>query len=127
MTEIVSPRTEHALELFAPLGPSYDHCARLLSLGQDPRWRRFLVRRVPSGANVLDVATGTGMVARELVRRTGCTVVGLDQSAEMLATAAEQAGVASRALIVKWGALHAVRTALGAIATVAFLWALSAR
>ena len=46
---------------------------------------------------------------------------------QLLATAAEQAGVASRALIVKWGALHAVRTALGAIATVAFLWALSAR
>src|SRR6266496_852349 len=86
MTETVSPRTEHALVLFAPLGPSYDHCARLLSLGQDPRWRRFLVRRVPSGANVLDVATGTGAVAAELVKR-GCSVVGIDQSPEMLAVA----------------------------------------
>jgi hypothetical protein len=46
---------------------------------------------------------------------------------QLLATAAEQAGAASRALIVKWGTLHAVRTALGAIATVAFLWALAAR
>ncbi|HSF03175.1 MAG TPA: class I SAM-dependent methyltransferase, partial [Solirubrobacterales bacterium] len=36
---------------------------------------------------VLDVATGTGLVARELVRRYGCSVVGLDQSAEMLAGA----------------------------------------
>ena len=33
---------------------------------------------------VLDVATGTGMVAAELVRRYGCSVVGLDQSEEML-------------------------------------------
>ncbi len=33
---------------------------------------------------VLDVATGTGMVAQELVRRYRCTVVGVDQSAEML-------------------------------------------
>jgi demethylmenaquinone methyltransferase/2-methoxy-6-polyprenyl-1,4-benzoquinol methylase len=33
------------------------------------------------------VATGTGLVARELVRRYGCSVVGLDQSAEMLAGA----------------------------------------
>jgi demethylmenaquinone methyltransferase/2-methoxy-6-polyprenyl-1,4-benzoquinol methylase len=36
---------------------------------------------------VLDVATGTGLVARELVRRKGCSVVGVDQSAGMLAEA----------------------------------------
>ena len=36
---------------------------------------------------VLDVATGTGLVARELVRRYGCRVVGLDQSPQMLAAA----------------------------------------
>jgi demethylmenaquinone methyltransferase/2-methoxy-6-polyprenyl-1,4-benzoquinol methylase len=36
---------------------------------------------------VLDVATGTGLVARALVRRYGCSVVGLDQSAEMLGRA----------------------------------------
>jgi demethylmenaquinone methyltransferase/2-methoxy-6-polyprenyl-1,4-benzoquinol methylase len=36
---------------------------------------------------VLDVATGTGLVARELVRATGCHVVGVDQSAGMLAEA----------------------------------------
>lgn len=75
-----------AVELFAPLGPTYDRYARLLSLGQDPRWRRFLVSRIEAGPDdtVLDVATGTGAVAIELVRRTGCHVVGLDQSREML-------------------------------------------
>jgi demethylmenaquinone methyltransferase/2-methoxy-6-polyprenyl-1,4-benzoquinol methylase len=36
------------------------------------------------GDTVLDVATGTAAVAIELVRRTGCRVVGLDQSREML-------------------------------------------
>jgi demethylmenaquinone methyltransferase / 2-methoxy-6-polyprenyl-1,4-benzoquinol methylase len=78
---------EQALELFAPLGPTYDRYARLLSFGQDPRWRRFLVSRLDVGAEerVLDVATGTAAVAIELSRRTGCRVVGLDQSAEMLA------------------------------------------
>jgi demethylmenaquinone methyltransferase/2-methoxy-6-polyprenyl-1,4-benzoquinol methylase len=40
----------------------------------------------------LDVATGTGLVARALARRYGCTVVGLDQSPEMLAAA--RAGLA---------------------------------
>jgi demethylmenaquinone methyltransferase / 2-methoxy-6-polyprenyl-1,4-benzoquinol methylase len=76
-----------ARELFAPLGPTYDRYAALLSFGQDPRWRRFLVSRLDVDANdrVLDVATGTAAVAIELVRRHGCAVVGLDQSVEMLA------------------------------------------
>jgi demethylmenaquinone methyltransferase / 2-methoxy-6-polyprenyl-1,4-benzoquinol methylase len=86
-----SPRTRRALELFAPLGPTYERYARLLSLGQDPRWRRFLVSRVEAGPGdeVLDVATGTGAVARELLRQKGCAVVGVDQSPEMLAVARE--------------------------------------
>jgi Domain of unknown function (DUF1772) len=41
----------------------------------------------------------------------------------LLATEPDQAGPQVRARVVKWGALHAVRTALGAIATVACLWA----
>jgi demethylmenaquinone methyltransferase / 2-methoxy-6-polyprenyl-1,4-benzoquinol methylase len=81
--------TAAARTLFAPLGPTYDRYSALLSLGQDPRWRRFLVSRVEArpGDTVLDVATGTGAVARELVASKGCTVVGLDQSPEMLAEA----------------------------------------
>ena len=78
-----------AQTLFAPLGPTYDRYAALLSLGQDPRWRRFLVSRIDAGPRdtVLDVATGTGAVARELLARKRCTVVGIDQSPEMLAEA----------------------------------------
>jgi Anthrone oxygenase len=45
----------------------------------------------------------------------------------LLATATEQAGPQSRTLIVRWGALHAVRTALGAIASLAFLVACLSR
>ena len=79
-------RTELARGLFAPLGPTYDRYANALSFGQDPRWRRLLVSRLPVGpdAVVLDVATGTAAVALELVRRTRCSVVGVDQSPEML-------------------------------------------
>ncbi len=80
--------------MFAPLAPTYDRYASLLSYGQDPRWRRFLVSRIEAGPGdrVLDVATGTGAVALELRRQKGCTVVGVDQSAEMLAEAARRAG-----------------------------------
>jgi demethylmenaquinone methyltransferase/2-methoxy-6-polyprenyl-1,4-benzoquinol methylase len=84
--------TVDAKELFAPLGPSYDRVGATLSFGQDPRWRRFLVSRLPrDGGHVLDVATGTGLVAAELLRR-GFAVTGLDQSAEMLARARERFG-----------------------------------
>jgi len=91
VAEASSARTRRALELFAPLGPTYERYARVLSLGQDPRWRRFLVSRVEAGPGdrVLDVATGTGAVAQELLRQTGCTVVGVDQSPEMLSVARE--------------------------------------
>jgi demethylmenaquinone methyltransferase/2-methoxy-6-polyprenyl-1,4-benzoquinol methylase len=79
--------TVDARELFAPLGPSYDRVGATLSFGQDPRWRRFLVSRLPrDGGHVLDVATGTGLVAAELLRR-GFQVTGVDQSTEMLAEA----------------------------------------
>jgi demethylmenaquinone methyltransferase/2-methoxy-6-polyprenyl-1,4-benzoquinol methylase len=82
----VSARTSHARELFAPLGPTYDRYARLLSFGQDPRWRAFLVSRIPAEATrVLDVASGTAAVAIELARRAPSReVIGVDQSTEML-------------------------------------------
>ena len=41
----------------------------------------------------------------------------------LLATELDRAGPPSRALIVKWGAIHAVRTVLGGLATAAFFWA----
>ena len=64
----------------------------MLSFGQDPLWRRFLVSRLPRDhGHVLDVATGTGLVAAELVRR-GFRVTGVDQSPEMLAGARRRFG-----------------------------------
>lgn len=78
-----------ALELFAPLPRHYDRVAAVLSFGQDPRWRQAMVETIGAAPNqrVLDVATGTGMVAQALVRRYGCAVVGIDQSPQMLAGA----------------------------------------
>ena len=83
--------TVEARELFAPLGPTYDRVGAALSFGQDPRWRRFLVSRIPPGGGVLDVATGTGLVAAELLRR-GHVVTGVDQSADMLTVARRRFG-----------------------------------
>jgi demethylmenaquinone methyltransferase / 2-methoxy-6-polyprenyl-1,4-benzoquinol methylase len=84
-----SPRKRHAFELFVGLPARYDRVGAVMSFGQDPRWRRALVTGIAARPDqrVLDVATGTGMVAAELIRRTGCRVVGLDQSDHMLAAA----------------------------------------
>jgi demethylmenaquinone methyltransferase/2-methoxy-6-polyprenyl-1,4-benzoquinol methylase len=61
----------------------------LLSFGQDPRWRSELVRAISPqpGERILDVATGTGLVAQALARSARCEIVGVDQSEPMLAAA----------------------------------------
>jgi len=126
--QAVSARKRHARRLFAPLGATYDRYASLLSFGQDPRWRGFLVSRVDAGPGdtVLDVATGTAAVAIELVRRTGCSVVGLDQSPEMLAAARERvraAGLEARIELVE-GEAERLPFADGSFATLTFTYLL---
>jgi demethylmenaquinone methyltransferase/2-methoxy-6-polyprenyl-1,4-benzoquinol methylase len=88
----MSERQADARTLFAPLGATYDRVGATLSLGQDPRWRRAMVARVPhDGGHVLDVATGTGLVAEQLLAH-GHRVTGLDQSPGMLAVARQRFG-----------------------------------
>jgi demethylmenaquinone methyltransferase/2-methoxy-6-polyprenyl-1,4-benzoquinol methylase len=95
-SEVQTTLKREALELFSGLPRHYDALSAALSFRQDPRWRRALVSALApvTGERVLDVATGTGMVAAELLARAECSVVGVDQSAEMLAAArARFAGV----------------------------------
>jgi demethylmenaquinone methyltransferase / 2-methoxy-6-polyprenyl-1,4-benzoquinol methylase len=83
-----SPRKRHALQLFEGLPARYDRTGAVMSFGQDPRWRAAMVEAVGPrpGQRLLDVATGTGMVAAALARK-GADVTALDQSAAMLAIA----------------------------------------
>ena len=89
-----SSPTADARRIFTGIGGTYDRAGALLSIGQDRRWRRALVGSLGArpGEVVLDVATGTGLVAHEVERRYGCRVVGLDQSADMLAAASPRNG-----------------------------------
>lgn len=90
MTSWVGPKG-----LFAPLGPTYERAGALLSLGLERGWRRRLVERAAprEGDIYLDVATGTGLVARELRRSAECRVVGLDLTHEMLVSADPRDGI----------------------------------
>ena len=82
---MTSLRKRHAVQLFRGLPEHYDRVGAVMSFGQDPRWRRALVDALSPapGMRILDVATGTGMVAFALAAR-GAEVVGLDQSEAML-------------------------------------------
>jgi demethylmenaquinone methyltransferase/2-methoxy-6-polyprenyl-1,4-benzoquinol methylase len=86
-----------APRIFIGIARSYDRAGALFSFGQDPRWRHALVDAVGADEDdvVLDVATGTGLVAVELARRYGCRVVGLDRSADMLTEASRRDGLIS--------------------------------
>jgi len=54
------------------------------------------------------------------------TLIGImPTNSRLKATAETDAGPTSRALLVSWGRLHAVRTVLGIAATLAYLWALN--
>ncbi|MGN6868400.1 MAG: class I SAM-dependent methyltransferase [Solirubrobacteraceae bacterium] len=103
----LSPRKQHALELFAGLPRAYDRMGAVLSFGQDPRWRRALIDAIDPypGERILDVATGTGMVAFELARR-GATVTGLDQSEDMLSMARQRVAAADNPTFIQGEAEH---------------------
>jgi demethylmenaquinone methyltransferase / 2-methoxy-6-polyprenyl-1,4-benzoquinol methylase len=74
-----------AARIFRDIADDYERWARILSLGQDGRWRRLMVEGVgvSSGDLVLDVAAGTGSISRALEEK-GARVVALDLSPEML-------------------------------------------
>lgn len=82
--------------MFDGIAGRYDRLNRILSLGQDRRWRRRAVAQmVPrAGGRYLDIGCGTGDVALELLRQCPDTrVTGLDPSRGMLALAeAKSAG-----------------------------------
>jgi len=74
--------------MFDEVAPGYERTNVAMSLGNDPLWRIATVRAIDPkpGERILDVATGTGVVAAR-IQRTGATVVGLDFSAGMVAEA----------------------------------------
>ena len=76
---------QNARRLFAPIASSYERWARILSLGQDARWRRAMTAglALPPGRAILDVAAGTGSITRRL-QAMGHKVTAVDISIEML-------------------------------------------
>ena len=80
-------RQDYVDALFDSAAPHYDWICRVMSLGSGALYRRQALQRlgVRPGMTILDVATGTGLVAREAALLAGGSgVVGLDPSRGML-------------------------------------------
>ena len=79
--------------IFSPIASGYDRPALVLSLFQYRRWHRFLVSRLdlPPHPRVLDMATGTGAIALDLLARTDAVVTGADITRPMLLQAQRRA------------------------------------
>ena len=101
----------HVRAMFGRIARRYDLMNRLMTFGRDRAWRRYTVQQLSLGLVqskiqnpspkgdlrkskiVLDVATGTGDLAFEVLRQHPDTqVIGLDFTPEMLALAREKAG-----------------------------------
>jgi len=81
--------------MFDRIAPRYDRLNRIISLGQDRRWRRQTVGalRLAPGATVLDLGCGTGDLC-DVVTGAGYSPIGVDFSAGMLASAHTRAPLA---------------------------------
>jgi demethylmenaquinone methyltransferase/2-methoxy-6-polyprenyl-1,4-benzoquinol methylase len=84
-------------DLFARSANYYDRACSIMSFGSGQRYRRDALERsgLRAGMRVLDVGTGTGLLAREIARITGspASVVGLDPSHAMMMAGRALTGV----------------------------------
>ena len=90
-------RLSFARDLFNRTARHYDPVNRLFSLGSGAWYRRTCLRKagLKPGLQVVDVAVGTGLLAREAIRITGDrqAVIGIDVSEKMLGIARENLGI----------------------------------
>ena len=87
----IKPKADVA-EMFGRIVLRYDLMNRLMTGGQDVRWRRRAVRAALGAGDgrLLDVATGTGDLAIALADAGGREVIGLDVAPRMIAAAEEK-------------------------------------
>ncbi len=66
-----SAKYQYVNNMFARIAHRYDRMNRIMTVGQDRRWRKLIIRKaqLPPGGTLLDIATGTGEIAFEALRQ----------------------------------------------------------
>lgn len=91
-------RADYVQTMFGRIAHRYDLLNRLMTVGQDIRWRRDLIQRlgIPLQAVVLDTGAGTGDLALEIKQRhPDAMVVASDFTFEMVIVGKQRPGAES--------------------------------
>ncbi len=86
-------RADYVQSMFDRIARRYNIMNRVMTFGQDMRWRRFVIQqaKLSPGGTLLDLATGTGDIALEAVRAVpNLTAVGGDFSIGMMLVGQQQ-------------------------------------
>lgn len=87
-------KAQRVQAMFDAIAPTYELVNRVMSVGQDARWRRRAVEwtGIRADDEVLDLACGTGDFSRSFAVAGPARVVGCDFSEQMLSLAATRGG-----------------------------------
>lgn len=100
-------RARYVQGMFNRIAPRYDLMNRLMTAGQDARWRREVIQHanLPADGLLLDLGTGTGDLAQEALRQhPGCQPVAADFTLRMMLFGKQRPG-AER---IEWNAADAL-------------------
>lgn len=86
-------RSQYVQGMFDRIAERYNIMNRIMTGGQDMKWRRFVIQQaqLPPHGKLLDLATGTGDIAFEALKRTpSAQVIGADFALQMMVVGQRQ-------------------------------------
>lgn len=95
-------RAAYVQKMFARIAPHYDLMNRLMTFGQDRRWRRWVIQKAKlpqTGGKLLDLGTGTGDLAMETCQQNPTTLpIAADFTMEMMLAGRKRPGAGN----IRW-------------------------
>lgn len=101
-------RSDYVQDMFGRIAQRYNLMNRVMTFGQDMRWRRFVVKQaqLPNNGTLLDLATGTGDIAFEAAQaHPHAHVVGADFALPMMYVGQRE----PRGDTIEWAAADALQ------------------
>lgn len=105
-------RSRYVQQMFTRIASKYDLMNRIITAGQDVRWRREVIlhTNLPSNGSLLDLGTGTGDLAREaLQQHPACMIVAADFTLRMMQVGRTKENPGSAMTYLHWNAADAQR------------------